>query len=129
LAIEDSGINAETLDLFIVAHNFGDVSSGSVQTDTVPSLANRVKQSLGIKNPRCIAFDVLFGCPGWILAVMQADAFFKAGMAQKALVIGAETLSRVIDVHDSDSMIFSDGAGLLLLNLKNQQEAFCLQVL
>ena len=118
LAIEDSGIDAESLDLIIVAHNYGDVSYESVQVDTVPSLASRVKHRLGIVNPYCIAFDVLFGCPGWIMALMHADAFFKAGMAQKALVIGTETLSRVIDRHDRDSMIFSDGAGAVVLEYK-----------
>lgn len=118
LAIEDSHIDPETLDLIIVAHNFGDVRNHSMQIDTVPSLANRVKQLLGIKNPRCIAFDTLFGCPGWLLGVMQADAFFKAGMASKALVVGAETLSRIFDVHDRDSMIFSDGAGAVVLEYK-----------
>jgi 3-oxoacyl-[acyl-carrier-protein] synthase III len=118
LAITDSGVDPETLDLLIVAHNFGDVSDKSVQVDTVPSLASRVKHRLGIKNPSCMAFDVLFGCPGWILGVVQADAFFKAGIAQKALVIGTETLSRVIDRHDRDSMIFSDGAGAAVLEYK-----------
>lgn len=118
LAIEDSGIDAEILDLIIVAHNYGDVSDKSVQVDTVPSLASRVKNRLGISNPSCIAFDVLFGCPGWIMGMMQADAFFKAGMAQRALVIGTETLSRVIDKHDRDSMIFSDGAGAVVLEYK-----------
>jgi 3-oxoacyl-[acyl-carrier-protein] synthase III len=119
LAIEDSGINPETLDFIIAAHNYGDVSHGSVQVDTVPSLASRVKHNLGIINPSCVAFDVLFGCPGWIMALMQADAFFKAGMAKKALVIGTETLSRVIDEHDRDSMIFSDGAGAVVLEYKD----------
>jgi 3-oxoacyl-[acyl-carrier-protein] synthase III len=114
-AIEDSQIPPETLDLIIVAHNFGDVSHATIQSDTVPSLANRVKHKLDIKNPYCMAFDVLFGCPGWIMALMQADAFFKAGMAQRALIIGAETLSRVIDKYDRDSMIFSDGAGAVVL--------------
>jgi 3-oxoacyl-[acyl-carrier-protein] synthase-3 len=114
-AIENSGINPETLDLLIMAHNFGDVEKNSVQSDTVPALASRVKHKLGIKNPGCIAFDVLFGCPGWLLGIMQADAFFKAGMAQKALVVGAESLSRVIDFHDRDSMLFSDGAGAIVL--------------
>ena len=123
LAIEDSGIDPETLDLIIVAHNFGDVRGTAMQIDTVPSLANRVKQLLGIKNPRCIAFDTLFGCPGWILGVMQADAFFKAGMAKKGLVIGAETLSRIFDVHDRDSMIFSDGAGAVVLEYKESSES------
>ena len=118
LAIKDSGVDPETLDLIIVAHNYGDIPYQSVQVDTVPSLASRVKHSLRIINPSCIAFDVLFGCPGWILALMQADAFFKAGMAQKALVIGTETLSRVIDRHDRDSMIFSDGAGAVVLEYK-----------
>jgi len=118
LAIKDSGIDPETLDLIIAAHNYGDVSYESVQTDTVPSIASRVKHRLGILNASCIAFDVLFGCPGWILALMQADAFFKAGMAQKALVIGTETLSRVIDKHDRDSMIYSDGAGAVVLEYK-----------
>jgi 3-oxoacyl-[acyl-carrier-protein] synthase-3 len=121
LAIKDSGIDAETLDLIIVAHNYGDVSYNSVQVDTVPSIASRVKHRLGISNPSCIAFDVLFGCPGWILALMQADAFFKAGMAKKALVIGTETLSRVIDRHDRDSMIFSDGAGAVVLEYKESK--------
>jgi 3-oxoacyl-[acyl-carrier-protein] synthase-3 len=118
LAIEDSGVDPELLDLIIVAHNFGDVADNSMHIDTVPSVANRIKQILKIKNPRCIAFDVLFGCPGWLLGVMQADAYFKAGMAKKALVIGAETLSRIFDVHDRDSMIFSDGAGAVIMESK-----------
>lgn len=121
MAIEDSGVDPETLDLIVVAHNYGDVSYDSVQVDTVPSLAARVKHRLGIKNPACIAFDVLFGCPGWIMAMMQVDAFFKAGMAKKALVIGTETLSRVIDRHDRDSMIFSDGAGAVVVEFKESE--------
>ena len=121
-AIADSRIDPETLDVIIVAHNFGDVNKESIQTDTVPSIANRVKHLLAINNPNCIAFDVLFGCPGWLLGIMQADAFFKAGMAKKALVIGAETLSRVIDAYDRDSMIFSDGAGAVVLEYKKTEE-------
>jgi 3-oxoacyl-[acyl-carrier-protein] synthase III len=57
----------------------------------------------------------LFGCPGWIQGLIQADAFFKAGIAKKALIIGTETLSRVIDMYDRDSMIFSDGAGAVVM--------------
>jgi 3-oxoacyl-[acyl-carrier-protein] synthase-3 len=74
---------------------------------------------LGIKNPNCIAYDILFGCPGWLQGIIHADAFFKAGIAKKALVIGTETLSRVIDMYDRDSMIFSDGAGAVVLEYKN----------
>ncbi len=114
-AIEDSGIDRETIDQLIVAHNFGDVISNSIQSDAVPSLAARIKHILGIKNPNCVAYDILFGCPGWIQGVIHADAFFKAGIASKALIIGAETLSRVIDAYDRDSMIFSDGAGATIV--------------
>lgn len=114
-ALENSGIDTEQLDTIIVAHNFGNVEKGSIQTDAVPSLANRVKYSLHIQNPACVCYDLLFGCPGWIQGMIQADAFFKAGLARKALVIGAETLSRVVDVFDRDSMIFSDGAGAAVL--------------
>jgi len=111
LAIQDAGIDPETIDQIIVAHNFGDVLPGTIQTDTIPALASRVKHHLGIKNPNCVAYDILFGCPGWIQGVIHADSFIKSGMAKRCLVIGAETLSRVVDSHDRDSMIFSDGAG------------------
>lgn len=110
-AIEDAGIDPETLDYIIFAHNFGNVLSNTIQTDMVPSLATRVKHSLRIKNPKCVAYDVIFGCPGWLEGLIQAQAFIKAGMAQKCLIIGAETLSRVTDPNDRDSMIYSDGAG------------------
>lgn len=115
LAIKDAGIDPETIDQIIVAHNFGNVVSGSIQTDTIPAIASRVKNQLGIRNPNCVAYDILFGCPGWIQGVIQADAFIKSGMAKRCLVIGAETLSRVVDAHDRDSMIFSDGAGACIV--------------
>ena len=117
LAIQDAGIDRETIDQIIVAHNFGDVLPGTIQTDTIPSLASRVKHQLGIKNPNCVAYDILFGCPGWIQGVIQADSFIKSGMAKRCLVIGAETLSRVVDSHDRDSMIFSDGAGACIVEV------------
>lgn len=110
-AIADAGVDPETLDYIIMAHNFGDVRPNAIQSDILPSLATRVKHQLRIKNPKCVAYDILFGCPGWIEGVLQANAFIKSGMAKKCLVIGAETLSRVVDVHDRDSMIYSDGAG------------------
>ena len=110
-AIESAKIDAETLDYIIVAHNFGDVKKGAIQGDTLPSLASKVKHNLRIKNPKCVAYDMLFGCPGWLESFIQAQAFIKAGMAKKCLVIGAEALSRVVDPHDRDSMIYSDGAG------------------
>lgn len=121
-AIEDAGIDPETIDQIIFAHNFGDVVKHTIQTDVLPALATRVKHGLGIKNPLCVAYDVLFGCPGWIQGVIQANAFFKAGEAKTALVIGGETLSRVLDIHDRDSMIFSDGAGACILQAKESEQ-------
>ena len=118
-AIEESGINPEELDQVILAHNFGNVIKHTIQTDLVPALASRVKHALSIKNPACVAYDILFGCPGWLQAVIQADTYFKAGVAKKALVIGTETLSRVIDKYDRDSMIFSDGAGAAVLEARS----------
>jgi 3-oxoacyl-[acyl-carrier-protein] synthase-3 len=114
-AIKDAHCDPETLDFLIVAHNYGDVKADGGSSDMVPSLASRVKNKLGIKNPQCVAYDVLFGCPGWILGVTHADSFIKSGLAKKVLVIGAEALSRVVDPHDRDSMIYSDGAGAAIL--------------
>lgn len=105
----------ESLDYIIVAHNFGDVKQGHYQTDIVPSIASRVKHKLGIKNPYTVCFDIPFGCPGWLQGVIIADYLIKSGDAKRILVIGAETLSRVSDPHDIDSMIFADGAGATLI--------------
>ena len=120
-AIESANIDPETLDYIIFAHNYGDVKKGAIQSDMVPSLATRVKYKLRIKNPKCVAYDMLFGCPGWVEGVIQASAFIKAGMAKKCLVIGAETLSRVVDIHDRDSMIYSDGAGATIIEATNDE--------
>lgn len=121
-AIESAGIDPETLDYIVVAHNYGDVPNGHHQSDTVPSLASRVKHQLKIKNPRCVAYDILFGCPGWVEATIHCNAFMRGGMAKKCLVIGAEALSRVVDQHDRDSMIYSDGAGAVILEHSPNQE-------
>ncbi|MEZ5198659.1 MAG: ketoacyl-ACP synthase III [Bacteroidales bacterium] len=114
-AIEDAGIDPEELDQIIVAQDFGDVIKDTIQTDMVPSLAARVKYILQIANPKCVAYDLVFGCPGWIQGVIHADSFIRNGIAKKCLVIGTETLSRVIDIHDRDSMIYSDGAGASII--------------
>ncbi len=120
-AIENANIDPETIDYIIFAHNFGDVKKDTIQGDMLPSLASKTKHNLGIKNPKCVAYDVLFGCPGWVEGVIQATAFIKAGMAKKCLVIGAETLSRVVDPHDRDSMIYSDGAGATILEASEEK--------
>jgi len=114
-AIKNANINPEEIDYIIVAQNFGEITKGSNQCNMLPSIASRVKHNLKIKNNNCVAYDIIFGCPGWIQAMIQADAFIKAGIAKKCLVIGSETLSRVIDDYDRDSMIYSDGAGACIL--------------
>jgi 3-oxoacyl-[acyl-carrier-protein] synthase-3 len=114
-AIINAGIDRETIDQIIVAQNFGDVIKGTVQSDAVPSIASRVKHLLKIKNPACIPYDILFGCPGWVQGMIQANAFIQSGLAKRCLVIGAETLSRVVDKYDRDTMIFSDGAGAAIV--------------
>ncbi|MCU0398394.1 MAG: ketoacyl-ACP synthase III [Cyclobacteriaceae bacterium] len=114
-ALVSGKVDGESLDYIIVAHNFGDVKSDNRKSDLVPSLASRIKMQLGIINPNTVSYDLPFGCAGWLQGVIQADFFIKSGMAKRILVIGAETLSRICDPHDRDSMIYSDGAGAVIL--------------
>ena len=114
-AIKDAGIDKETIDYIIVAHNFGDIEYGTNQYIALPSVATMVKHKLNILNENCVAYDIIFGCPGWIEGVIQASAFIKSKMAKRCLVIGADTLSRTIDESDRDSMIFADGAGATII--------------
>lgn len=138
LALDDAGCDPETIDQIIVAHNFGNVLKHTIQTDAMPALASRIKHALKIKNPSCIPYDILFGCPGWVQSMIQADAYFKAGIAKKCLVIGTEALSRVLDDYDRDSMIFADGAGACVVEastgetrgvLSTSVQAHCLEEL
>ena len=120
-AIENSNVDPEKIDYIILAHNFGNASNDTTQVDVFPSLAVRVKNLLKIKNPKCVAYDILFGCPGWLEGMIQGYGFIKAGMAERCLVIGADTLSRVVDVNDRDSMIFADGAGATIIEKSNEE--------
>lgn len=120
-ALSDAKIDPETLDYIICAHNFGDVKHSAIQSDILPCLAARIKHLLKIKSPKCVAYDILFGCPGWVEGVVQAQAFIKAGMAKRCLVIGAETLSRVVDPFDRDSMIYADGAGATIVEASEEE--------
>ena len=122
LAIQSSGIDPETLDYIILAHNFGDVDHGTIQSDMLPNLAAKVKQKLGIRNPRCIAYDILFGCPSWIQAFIQANYYLRSGDVKRVLVIGADTVSRMTDPHDIDGMLFADGAGAAVLEAEETTE-------
>ncbi|HET9485964.1 MAG TPA: ketoacyl-ACP synthase III [Chryseosolibacter sp.] len=114
-ALTDADVDGETLDYIIVAHNFGDVRKDTRRSEFVPSLASRVKNHLNIANPSTVAYDLIFGCPGWLQGVMNLDDLIRAGKAKRGLIIGAETLSRIADPHDRDSMIYADGAGAIVV--------------
>jgi 3-oxoacyl-[acyl-carrier-protein] synthase-3 len=120
-AIKSADIDKEELDYIIIAHNFGDVKNNNKRMDAVPCLAARVKHKLEIKNPNTVAYDLLFGCPGWLQATIQADYLIKSGDARKILVIGADILSRVSDPHDRDSMLYADGAGATIFEAKESE--------
>jgi 3-oxoacyl-[acyl-carrier-protein] synthase III len=114
-AIESSGFDIETFDFIIVAHNFGDVCADNSHTDILPALAFRVKANLKIQNTAVLCHDVIAGCPGWTTAMIIADAYIKSGAFKSGLIIGADVLSRVADPFDRDRMIFSDGAGAVIV--------------
>src|SRR5437762_878411 len=115
-ALESSKVDPESLDFLIVAHNFGDIrGDNSRHTDICPALAARVKAKLQIRTPGTVAYDIVFGCPGWIQGIISADAAIRVGDARRAMIIGAETLSRISDPHDRDSMIYADGAGATII--------------
>lgn len=120
-ALNSSQTDGETIDYIIVAHNFGDVPAKNRRSDLVPALASRIKVKLGIQNPNTVCYDLPFGCAGWLQGVIQADFYIKSGMVKKVMVIGAETLSRICDPHDRDSMIYADGAGAIILEAKRSE--------
>jgi 3-oxoacyl-[acyl-carrier-protein] synthase-3 len=121
-ALKSSGINGETLDYIIVAHNFGDIREDNRRSEFVPTLASRVKHRLNIKNSNTVCYDLPFGCAGWLQALIQSDFYIKAGAAKRILVIGAETLSRIADPHDRDSMIYADGAGAVVVEAQKSNK-------
>lgn len=121
-AIADAGIDREELDYIVVANNYGDIDPVYRQVDNMPSVATRVKHKLGIKNNHCRPYDMLFGCPGWIEGLILVHHLFQSGTAKKALVIGADTLSRAVDPHDRTAMIFADGAGAVVIEAKESDK-------
>lgn len=120
LAIQDAGIDRETIDYIIYANNFGDVDKNGAP-NFIPSLSSKVKNKLGITNRKCINYDMIFGCPGWVEGMVLADTIIKAGRAKTILVIGAETLSRVTDPYDRNKMIFADGAGAVVVQATDDE--------
>lgn len=120
IAIEDAKIDAEELDYIIYASNFGEVSAAGL-VNFMPNMAARVKNQLGIKNRKCITYDMIFGCPGWVEAMILADNLIKAKVAKTILVVGGETLSRVTDPYDRNKMIFADGAGAVVVQATDDE--------
>lgn len=116
LAVEDAGLDVNDLSGIIVAHNAGNMVPQTGAFHTVPNLAARLKNSLNCTNHNCFAYDILFGCPGWLQGVVQAHQAIRCGDAQHVLVTGLEIASRMLDPHDVDSMILGDGCGACVVS-------------
>lgn len=109
-ALKNAGLTADDVDLIVLATATPD--------ETFPATACRVQHGLGMK--RGFAFDVQAVCSGFIYALATADNFIKAGQAKTALVIGAETFSRILDWTDRTTcVLFADGAGALVLQAQD----------
>ncbi|HEZ4329034.1 TPA: ketoacyl-ACP synthase III [Neisseria meningitidis] len=107
-ALDAAGLDSGEIDLIIVATATPDMQ--------FPSTATIVQQKLGITNG-CPAFDVQAVCAGFMYALTTANAYIKSGMAKNALVIGAETFSRIVDWNDRTTcVLFGDGAGAVVLS-------------
>lgn len=115
-AIADADIDRNQIDGIIVAHNTGNMCTDGSGWEPVPNLASLIKHALEIKNHDCFAYDILFGCPGWIQAMIQAHQSIQMGDANHVLVVGVEVVSRVLDPHDVDSMLGGDGCGAVVLS-------------
>jgi len=126
-ALKNSSLSGEDLDYIIVAHNFGNINWDDNRIDMMPSLAARVKHKLGIKNPNATCYDIIFGCPGWLQGAIQATQMIRCGDAKAVMVIGAETLSNIVDKYDRDAMIFSDGAGATIFRASDSENGYLSQ--
>jgi 3-oxoacyl-[acyl-carrier-protein] synthase-3 len=111
-ALEHAGVQASDIDLIVLATATPD--------QTFPSSATKVQAALGIAD--CIAFDVHAVCTGFLYALSVADSMLRSGNARKALVIGAETFSRILDWEDrATCVLFGDGAGALVLSAEDTE--------
>lgn len=105
-ALEAAGIAADTVDLIILATATPD--------QTFPASATKIQALLGIND--CVAFDVAAVCSGFLYALSVADSMIRTGAARRAIVIGAETFSRILDWEDRTTcVLFGDGAGAVVL--------------
>ncbi len=105
-ALTAAGIEADSIDLIVLATATPD--------QTFPASATKVQAMLGIND--CVAFDVAAVCSGFLYAVQVVDSMIRSGVAKRALVIGAETFSRILDWEDRTTcVLFGDGAGAIVL--------------
>jgi 3-oxoacyl-[acyl-carrier-protein] synthase III len=105
-ALDDAGVDASTIGLIVLATATPD--------NTFPATATKVQDALGCNGG--IAFDVAAVCSGFLYALATADSLLRTGMAKRALVIGAETFSRILDWEDRTTcVLFGDGAGAVVL--------------
>ena len=112
-ALEAAGIDAAEIGLIVLATATPD--------HTFPATATQVQAALGCGGG--VAFDVQAVCSGFLYALATADALLRTGMAQKALVIGAETFSRILDWEDRTTcVLFGDGAGAVVLEAQDVAE-------
>jgi len=116
ITVANAGLELNELDGIIVAHNAGNMVIGENVFHTVPNMAAYLKNALEITNHECYAYDLLFACPGWLQAVIQAHQAIQIGDAENILVVGIEIASRLLDPHDLDSMILADGCGAVVLS-------------
>ena len=105
-ALAAAGLDASAIDLIVLATATPD--------QTFPATATKVQAALGIND--CVAFDVAAVCSGFLYALHVADSLIRTGAARRALVIGAETFSRILDWEDRTTcVLFGDGAGAIVL--------------
>ena len=109
-ALTAAGIEADSIDLIVLATATPD--------QTFPASATKVQAMLGIND--CVAFDVAAVCSGFLYAVQVVDSMIRSGVAKRALVIGAETFSRILDWEDRTTcVLFGDGAGAIVLEAQD----------
>jgi 3-oxoacyl-[acyl-carrier-protein] synthase III len=117
--LKSAKLKPNDLSGIIVAHNAGNMLVGESLFHTVPNLAACLKNAIQCENHECFAYDILFGCPGWVQAVIQAHQAVMCGEAENVLVVGLEVASRMLDPHDLDSMILADGCGACIVSKSN----------
>lgn len=117
MAIQDAQIDPKTIDLILVA---------TITPDgMMPSVASLVQAKCGLNAQTCLSYDINAACTGFVVAMQNAQAMLEAGFVSNALVIGAETLSKILDFKDrTTSVLFGDGAGAIIMRRSSSKKMF-----